>query len=275
MKENPKDCTLVISTYNSPEALEMVLLSVMSQSVLPKEIIISDDGSTNETKELIDKFRDKFSINIFHLWHEDKGFRKTSILNQAICKSTSEYLIQIDGDIIIHKHFVKNHLHNAEKGFFIEGSRVWLNKDVTRKSQKLKRINFSWYSQGIKNRLNAMYIPFLTPFFQKKSSDLKYAIDTRGCNMSFWKRDIEKVNGYNEDLTGWGREDSELAVRLVNAGVAKKRIKFGAIQFHQYHPINSREQLNENDKILEKVVANKIAYCENGMDKYCGNNEFS
>lgn len=270
MQLSPK-VTLIISTYNYPEALELVLLSVAKQSVVPNEVIIADDGSKKETKELIEKLQQNFSTKLVHLWHEDNGFRKTIILNKAICISTSEYIIQIDGDIIIHKHFIKNHVKNARKGFFTEGSRTWLNGKVTEDAQKNNRTNFFWFSNGIKNRINAMYIPFLTPLFEKRSKNINYAIDTRGCNMSFWRSDLIEVNGYNEDMTGWGREDSEISVRLVNAGKTKKRIKFGAIQFHQYHSENSRSGLNKNDEILAIAVNEKVKRCKNGLSNHCNN----
>ena len=262
-------CSLIISTYNWVEALELVLLSVKKQSITPNEVLIADDGSTKETEKLIKKFQKDFPTKLIHVWHEDIGFRKTIIFNKAICKSSSEYIIQIDGDIILHKHFIKNHIKNAEHNFFIEGSRVWLNKEKTKKAQTKKQIRFSWWALGIKNRLNAIYLPILTTLLKKASNHIFYAVDTRGCNMSFWRKDIMNVNGYNEDLEGWGREDSELSVRFINKGLYKKRIKFGAIQYHQHHKQNLRDRLEKNDEILQQSINNKIIKCKNGISKYC------
>lgn len=261
--------SLIIATYNWPEALNMVLLSVKKQSILPDAVFIADDGSTTDTQNLILEVQKTFPVPLKHIWHEDKGFRKTKILNETICKCSTDYIIQIDGDIIIHNNFIKDHIQNAATGFFIEGSRVWLNDELTKKAQRNQKTTFSIFSKGIKNRLNGVYLPFLTPFFSKPGNSIAYAVKTRGCNMSFWKKDMVAVNGYNEDLTGWGREDSELCVRLVNRGVTKKRIKFAAIQYHQHHTINSRKGLNKNDEILEKVIQEKSTACTNGINNHC------
>lgn len=262
--------TLIITTYNWPAALNLVLLSVQKQSVLPTEVIIADDGSKEETKNLIEKFQKIFSIPLLHVWHPDEGFKLAEIRNKAICKAKGEYIIQIDGDIILHCNFIKNHLEQSKPKTFLTGSRVWLNEDVSLKSQKTLNINFNWLSKGIKNRVNAMYIPYLSPFFNNSTLDVKEAVErVRGCNMSFWKKDLIAVNGYDEDMIGWGREDSEISVRLVHNNIKKERIKFGAIQYHQYHPINSREGLNKNDVILEETIKNKKKKCVNGLTNHC------
>src|ERR1700712_962551 len=104
-------CSLVISTYNWPQALELCLKSVATQKHLPDEVIIADDGSGEETRLLIDKYKKDFPVPLLHLWHEDKGFRKTIILNKAINQSSFEYIIQVDGDVILEKHFISDHLN--------------------------------------------------------------------------------------------------------------------------------------------------------------------
>src|SRR5690554_6518284 len=108
--------SLLISTYNWPEALELVLMSAKRQSVRPDEILIADDGSSEKTKQLILEFQNKSVIPIHHFWHEDKGFRKSIILNKAIAGATGEYIIQVDGDCILHKDFVRDHKALAQAG---------------------------------------------------------------------------------------------------------------------------------------------------------------
>ena len=261
--------TLIITTYNWPEALELVLLSIQNQMILPSEVIIADDGSKEETKSLITSFQENFPVPLIHVWHKDDGFRLAQIRNKAINKATSEYIIQIDGDIILHPNFIKNHLQIAKTKTFLTGSRVWLNEVTSKQSQKTKNIKFNWLSKGVKNRLNAMYIPFLSPFLLKPTYNIAQAIEgVRGCNMSFWKKDLIAVNGYDEDMIGWGREDSEISVRLVNSGIKKERIKFGAIQYHQYHPMNSRSGLNKNEEVLKETVQQKRKRCKNGLTSY-------
>ena len=109
MKPFPK-CSLVTPTYNWPEALELLLKSVLNQSVLPDEVIIADDGSKPDTKLLIDQYKKDFPIPLIHIWHEDKGNRKPRIMNKAIAKANYEYIIEIDGDIIMNRYFIQDHL---------------------------------------------------------------------------------------------------------------------------------------------------------------------
>nr|WP_198160605.1 glycosyltransferase [Pedobacter panaciterrae] len=124
---------LLISTYNWPEALDLVLSSVLLQSKMPDEILIADDGSTDETKVIIEKYKKLFKVPILHFWQEDHGFRKTLILNKAIAGAKSEYIIEIDGDIIIHRKFIEDHLNFAVPGTFVRASRGYINKEYSAK----------------------------------------------------------------------------------------------------------------------------------------------
>ncbi len=256
---------LIIATYNWKEALELCLQSVLAQEVLTDEIIIADDGSRSDTKDLIQKYQVLFSIPLIHVWHPDNGFQLSQIRNKAIANSSADYIIQIDGDLILHKKFIKDHLRIAEKRRYIKGSRVLINQ--TKSSQILisKSIKLSFFSNGITNRLNALHITLLQIFFGGKIKD---PMKIRGCNMSFWKEDFIKVNGYNEAMVGWGREDSELAMRFINSKIFGKTLKFGGIAFHIYHPENSKSALSVNDEILENTIVEEITSCANGLDKY-------
>ncbi len=86
----------------------------------------------------------------------------------------------------------------------------------------------------------------------------------KGCNFSFWKKDFINVNGFNNDFVGWGREDSELAVRLINNGIFKIHLKFKAICFHLHHEIFSRERDEKNLQMLAEAMRNKIKFAPNG-----------
>lgn len=255
-------CSLIVSTYNWPEALELVLKSIMAQKRLPDEVVIADDGSTLLTQELIKKYQGIFPIPLKHVWHPDMGFTRTLILNKAIREVTSNYIIQIDGDIILHPYFIADHLDFAEINCWITGSRVLLGSEKSKEILNTKDVNLSVFSKGITNHLNAIRSPFLRElFFSTKKLDIK---KVRGCNMAYWKSDFEKVNGYNEDIIGWGREDSEFAARLVNNTIYKKNLKFGGVEFHIYHPEESRDKLSVNDGIQEETISKQIKYCKNG-----------
>ena len=224
--------SLLISTYNWPQALDLVLKSVSFQSQLPLEVVIADDGSSIETKTLIDSYRQKLPIPIKHIWHEDKGFRKTIIMNQAVGQISGDYIIQIDGDIILHPRFIEDHIHEAKSGFFIKGSRGRLTKSKSAQVLKTKNIFINPFSPGVKSTINAIRYKAFSRFFYGEILETR---NVKGCNFAVWKKDFIAVNGYNNALTGWGHEDIELAARLVNAGVKHKQLKMIAVCYHIYH----------------------------------------
>lgn len=260
-RKNRPTVGLIISTYNWPEALELVLQSVSKQAIMPDQIIITDDGSGESTRSLIDHMK-LYLPNITHCWQEDDGFRKTIILNQAIKICETELIIQIDGDMILHPDFVKDHLRIAEKGYYTQGSRVLTNQPFSERLLNNNKLHPTILKKGISNKVNGLHVPLLQNILSYYKKGLK---GTRGCNMAFWKSDIVKVNGYNQDIIGWGKEDTELIVRLYNNGVKRKNLKFGGIQYHIYHPENSRDHLESNIKILENAIEQKIAWCQNGI----------
>jgi hypothetical protein len=169
----------------------------------------------------------------------------------------------IDGDTIIHPSFIKDHIINAEPGFFVQGSRALLSKEVSKKFLTEKKISFSLFLPKLKNRKNSIHSPFFSRFFSNKKNNLD---GVKSCNMGFYKKDCINVNGFNNDFEGWGREDSEFVVRLLNSGINRKNIRFNAIQFHLWHNENSRISLEKNDAILHNAIKNFSDWCENGLD---------
>lgn len=258
--------SLIIATYNWPEALELTLLSALNQSLLPDEIIVADDGSTDETRELVKSFQSKAQVPIIHVWHEDEGFRLAKIRNRAIAVSKGDYVIQVDGDIILHPDFIKDHVGFAKRGSYVSGSRVKLDATLSQKLRDAHSVKVSVFMKGTCNFFNGLHLPFLS-FLQEhyRENDLYYV---RGCNMAFWRDDLIKVNGYNEELRGWGREDNEISCRLNNIGNVRRIAKFRAIAFHQYHDECSRNRLSVNDDILHKTIDEKLQRCEKGVDQY-------
>tara|TARA_B110000091_G_scaffold186980_1_gene207859 strand:- start:104 stop:907 length:804 start_codon:yes stop_codon:yes gene_type:complete len=261
-------CSLITPTYNWPEALELLLLSVKKQSHLPNEVIIADDGSREDTKELIQKFQQKFPVPLHHIWHKDDKNQKPAIMNKAIASSKYDYIIEIDGDIIMHKDFVKDHLSLSEEKVYLYGSRVNIQENYLETLFKKKQIDFKFYSKGIKKRGRTLHIPFLANSYQKEN---EISSKLRGCNMSFWKEDIIKVNGFNENLVGWGLDDSEMIQRLINIGVEGKRLKFKGIVYHIYHKEQDKSKVNFNVEIEKEVINKNIVFIKNGIDKYLNN----
>ncbi|HLV91777.1 MAG TPA: glycosyltransferase family 2 protein [Aequorivita sp.] len=257
--------SLLISTYNWPEALELVLMSAKRQSVKPDEILIADDGSSDETKQLILEFQNKSVIPIHHFWHEDKGFRKSIILNKAIAGAKGDYIIQVDGDCILHKDFVRDHKALAQAGVYLYGSRVNIQEEFLPELFQSQKLSFKFFDRGIKKRTRNLRIPLLSSFYRVGD---KVSHKMRGCNVSFWKKDVVAVNGYNEKFEGWGREDSELIIRMMNNGVRGRRLRYRGIVYHIWHKVKDQSRFEINDSIQQKAIDEKKKWCENGIDKY-------
>ena len=257
--------SLIVTTYNRPDALLLVLKSIECQILPPSEVIIADDGSDERTKNLISDFNSQSNLEIIHSFHEDLGFRAAESRNKAISISKSDYIILVDGDTILHPEFITDHLKNAKFGFFIQGSRALLSEKKTKDVIKRQQLFFDFLSRGLNNRLNSIHSNFLSNFFSIKDNYLK---GIKTCNMSFFRKDCISVNGFNNEFKGWGREDSEFVVRLLNKGIHRKTLKFSAIQYHLWHNEANRSSLLGNDKLLQKVIAEELDWCENGINKF-------
>ena len=258
--------TLMIITYNWPEALKRVLDSALHQSMLPSEIVIGDDGSTDKTRQLIESYAQSSPVPIVHVWQEDKGFRRTSILNKAIARAKGDYIIQVDGDVILDSHFVADHVDVAQKGCFVCGSRVKLETPISQRLLQDEEARLSLHQMPLSSVANSFRSSWLRHYLAFRYA--RRINHLRGCNMAFWKDDIIKVNGYDENLTKWGHEDGELAYRLHFAGIKKKSLKMGGIVYHLYHPEASRENVQYHNEVLDQVIAEHSAWCKNGIDKY-------
>ena len=262
-------CSLIISTYNWPVALGLCLKSILNQTLLPNEILIGDDGSTLETAAVIDNFKKLVSIPVIHVWQEDKGFRLAAIRNKCLAMAKGNYIVQIDGDIILNKRFIEDHITFSKFGFFTSGSRVLLSPQTTQNLFENKSIEVKELSVNNKNFFNGLHSRLLQGLLAsnyKNKGKNKYYV--KGCNMAFWKKDLMAVNGYNEDFTGWGKEDSEIAIRLINNKIKKRFLKFGGISYHLFHKESAREMEKTNTEMMEQAVIKKLTWASNGLDKY-------
>ncbi len=262
-------CSLIISTYNWLPALSLCLKSILTQTVLPDEIIIADDGSEKDTADYIAQFAAQTPVTVKHIWQPDEGFQLAKIRNKAIAAASGDYIIQIDGDLILHKAFVKDHLDFRKQDFFTTGSRMLLSKHHTAQMLASPQLKVKKMLAGNRNFFNSMRIPFLHAFLsQRYKSKGRYRFYVKGCNMAFWKKDLLKVNGYNEDFTGWGKEDSEIAIRLINAGVQKRFLKFGAVNFHLFHNEACRNSQEKNTVMMNETIQKRIFWAKKGIDQY-------
>lgn len=269
MKDKPS-VSLIIPTYNNPSFLRLSVLSANIQTILPNEIIIADDGSSEETFREVARLKKETNVPIMHIWQEDKGFQLAKIRNVAVVAANYEYIVQIDGDIIMERHFIEDHLYFSSKGKLLQGSRVLIDKRKTQKLVSCDKIDLSILSIGISRRENAFRCLSLSEYLSTRYRNRYPVYYARGANMSYFKSDFMLVNGYDEDFIGWGHEDSDLTLRMLNRGIQKLYIKFSCVAYHLYHQEASRDLEQSNKKLLEEHYANKVITCDNGANKYIG-----
>lgn len=257
--------SLVISTYNWPEALRLCLNSVKVQTVKPLEVIIADDGSRQDTKGLIDRMRENFPCTLKHVWHEDNGWRKCIIMNKAFAMCKGDYIIQIDGDIIMHSHFIKDHITSAQPYYFLVGSRGKITPKLSKQLLEQGNSHLSFLTPGVYRKFNVLRFPWLTPFFYTYKQNKK----ERGCNMSFWHKDLYAVNGYDERFIGYGFEDIDLPARLRRLGIKKRFLKFKGIEYHIHHNVaTTKKDMSANEQIFKENNQLQIIRCELGINQY-------
>ncbi|MGX3098854.1 glycosyltransferase family 2 protein [Helicobacter sp. 23-1046] len=266
----PQTTTLIITTYNQKERLSLVLDSVRNLNPLPKEVLIADDGSKADTREVIQSYAKDFPCELRHIWHEDKGFRLAQIRNEAIKSARGDYIIIIDGDMIVDSRFVAEHLRFAKRGVFLQGSRVILREAETANILESKNYALAFDSHSLKSTHCDFYANLIYTFskttakiFRKK----ELIKGVRGCNMSFYKADCEAINGFNEEFVGWGREDSEFVARFLFKGGELRRVKHNAIAYHLYHAENPRTMLESNHKIYLDAISHKSKWAKMGLQK--------
>ena len=172
--------SLLVSTYNWPRALYLCLDSVMQQTVLPDEILIADDGSGMATRDVVRHFERISPVPMRHIWHEDRGFRVATIRNKAIAASTCDYIIQIDGDLILERHFVQDHILFAKPGCYVSGSRGIITEPLTRQVLSGAITSLSALTKGVRCSNNVMRIPFMAIIYRKIAGSKS----PRSCNMA-------------------------------------------------------------------------------------------
>lgn len=269
------DTSIIISTYNSPLWLEKVLYGYNNQTYRSFEIVIADDGSTDETKNLIERLQKEVFYPIVHVWHEDNGFQKSQILNKATVKCSTPYIIMSDGDCIPRKDFVEQHVKYREKGYFLSGGYFMLPMNISEKITKediyqercfdLKWLKNNGLKKSFKNNKltsglgKAFLLNTLTPT----------TATWNGHNASGWKEDILKVNGFDERMQ-YGGQDRELGERLFNINIKAKQIRYSAICIHLDHPrgYKNQESIDKNLAIRAVTKKQKVKSTPYGIEKH-------
>ena len=252
--------TLIVSTYNQPEFLRLVLEGIANQSDTDFELILADDGSGVETKTRIDAFIKEFPMKTKHLWHEDNGFRKSTILNTALDSASNDYIVFLDGDCIPRVNFIAHHRALARKNRIVGCSRVLLDQTMMQHAidNDVRLHRWSWFSflgvriSGHINRVFPLVPLLLGPIRSWTPRSWKRV---RGCNFGIYKENIMAIGGFDESFTGWGYEDSEMVARAINSGCLVRRGDHLATVLHLWHMEASRDEATSNKSSLEETVS--------------------
>lgn len=257
--------SVAVITYNWPEALELVLRALAAQSELPHEVIVTDDGSQPATRELLERIALDYPVRLVHLWQPDDGARMSRARNRAIAAAQGDYVILLDGDMVAERHFIADHRAFARHGCFVQGSRALTDAALTRRMLEQDLVVPGFFSHGIERRRHTLHLPALARWYAKPGSKRR---GIKSCNMGFWRDDLLRVNGFNEAMTGWGREDTELAVRAFHAGLLRRDLRFSALATHLYHPTRKHIVDNPNDLIVNDTLARQLVRCQLGLDQH-------
>jgi len=278
MPKSVASVTVMVSTYNWKEALALSLRSLAAQRVLPDEVIVADDGSREDTADLLRDIARSFPVPLRHVWQPDEGFRKARILNRAIAAARGEYIIQFDGDMLVHPHFVADHLSLARAGRFLQGTRIRTTVAETARLLAGGKPQYGWFVDAyfrdendrgtwhFGRRHHTLRLPWLAKIKARSTGH------PMGCNVSFWREDLLRVNGYDERMHGYGSEDLEIDIRLQNAGLRRAQIKFAALALHLEHKSVSAQDPADpelpNNKLLFASKEQHLVRSERGLDAH-------
>lgn len=267
------ETAVIVTTYNRPDALAAVLDGFCAQDSGDFELIIADDGSTDETRVLIANYAGRTPFPLRHVWQEDRGFRAGAARNKALAQTRSDHVIFSDGDCVPPPFFVSRHRALAEAGHFVAGNRILLSESFTREVLRRRapihrwstgRWLAAWVRRDVNRAVPLLRLP--DGSFRKHFGDRWEGVKT--CNFAAWRTDLVRANGFDERYSGWGLEDSDLVIRLLHAGVRHKSARFAAPVFHLWHRENDRSRLAENQGRLDEILASDRVSALVGLDRY-------
>lgn len=262
--------SVIVATYNREDALDAVLRGLAGQSDRRFEAIVADDGSGPATARVVEAWASRVGNRLIHVRHEDRGFRLAEIRNRAILASSGEVCIFLDGDCIPRAGFVAAHRRLAEPGWFVAGNRVLLSGAMTARILRDRIEPERWaLSSWIPARLNGdinRLLPLMTlPLGPLRRLGGGAWRNARGTNLAIRRSDLDQVDGFDATFNGWGREDSDIIVRLMRIGTRRKDGRFATTVLHLWHPESDRSRLAENERMLDAVIRGERVKATEGL----------
>lgn len=250
--------SIIVTTYDRPDALDAVLRGLARQSDGDFEVIVADDGSGPATAALLKGWRGRLRQPITHVWQEHRGFRAAEIRNRGILASSGAYCIFLDGDCIPRHDFVQEHRELAELGWFVVGNRVLMSQGLTARVLTQQLAPERWTLADACRARVLGDINRIAPLLQARLGPVRkirpqYWWGARSCNLAVWRTDLDRIDGFDASYVGWGLEDSDLLIRLLRAGVNRKDGRFSTGVFHLWHPLADPILLSANQALLDSV----------------------
>lgn len=265
--------SVILSTYNRPDALEMVLRSLAAQTYKDFEVVVADDGSTEDTRHKVDNFKSQTTLNLKQVWQEDDGFRAAAIRNKAVAASQGDYLVFLDGDCIAFPDFIAQHARLMKADKFTTGNRVLLSPAFTEKILKRQQLLHQWtpsqwFVAWLRRNINRM-LPFVRlPLGVLRNLTPRKWQGVKTCNLGVWRKDFFEINGFDENYHGWGYEDSDLVIRLINNGVFRLEGRFAIPVLHLWHTLNQSSLSEKNLQRLKNMMNSQVIKADQGIDRY-------
>lgn len=265
----PASVSLLVTTYNWKEALQRVLESAARQVRLPDEVIVADDGSRPDTAELIAGMACHYPVPLRHAWQADLGFRVGRARNLAIAAARGEYVLLLDGDMVLEPHFVADHARAARRGSFVQGSRVLTGPRFRERMLADDGYRPTPLARGISRRRNALRSLVLSDLWLAANPNTAPR-GIKTCNQGWWREDLVRLNGFDERMEGWGREDVELAWRAHHAGLACRQLRFAGLAYHLHHQERHEDGASPNDRYVAETRKHRLTRCARGLDAHLG-----
>lgn len=229
--------SLIITVFNRSNLIRKSLLSLMNQSVMPDELILSDDGSSEDIISAISGITKGFNFPVKYVRQENKGFRLAKTRNNGVRNSSGDFLIFLDQDLIHTTKLIETFIKNKKKNRFITGMPIWLDKQTSVQLTE-KKISDSSFDEFISleeiDKIKKQFHKDKRYYFIHKLK-LTNQPRLRGGICAINKSDFEKINGYDEKFIGWGAEDDDVGSRLYKIGLEGYNPFLNDYAIHLYH----------------------------------------